>query len=85
MNASEIFEKLIDLLKHKFDVSVDHITPTTTLNELGLDSLSLMEFVFAAEDAFAIRIPEEELDPRQIATSLSDIANIIEKMISKGK
>jgi acyl carrier protein len=85
MNASEIFEKLIDLLKNKFDVSVDHITPTTTLNELGLDSLSLMEFVFAAEDAFAIRIPEEELDPRQIATSLSDIANIIEKMISKGK
>ena len=58
MNDSEIFAILIDLLKNKFGVSVENITPSTTLNALGLDSLSLMEFVFAAEDSFSIRIPE---------------------------
>jgi len=85
MNDSEIFTILLNLLKDKFGVTVEKITPSTTLNELGLDSLSLMEFVFAAEDRFAIRIPEEELDPRQITTSLSDISKIIEKMIVKSK
>ena len=85
MNDSEIFAILIDLLKNKFGVSVENITPSTTLNALGLDSLSLMEFVFAAEDSFYIRIPEEELDPRQIATSLGDVAKIIEKMVAKNK
>ena len=85
MTDSEIFAILIDLLKNKFGVSVENITPSTTLNALGLDSLSLMEFVFAAEDSFSIRIPEEELDPRQIATSLGDVAKIIEKMVAKNK
>ena len=81
MNSSEIYSNLIDLLKNKFEVSIEKITPTSTLSELGLDSLSLMEFVFAAEDAFSIRIAEEDLDPRQIGTTLSDISNIIERMV----
>jgi len=83
MNATEIFARLSDLLKNKFNCSVEDLTPGTTLNELGLDSLSLMEFIFAAEDAFSIRIPEEELDPRKITTSLGDISNTIEKLLSK--
>ena len=82
MNSSEIYSSLIDLLKNKFEVSIKKITPTSTLSELGLDSLSLMEFVFAAEDAFSIRIAEEDLDPRQIGTTLSDISNIIERMVA---
>ncbi len=82
MNSSEIYSSLIDLLKNKFEVSIEKITPTSTLSELGLDSLSLMEFVFAAEDAFSIRIAEEDLDPRQIGTTLSDISNIIERMVA---
>jgi acyl carrier protein len=83
MTSSEIYSSLIDLLKNKFEVSVENITPSSTLSELGLDSLSLMEFVFAAEDAFSIRIAEEDLDPRQIGTTLSDISNIIERMVAK--
>lgn len=83
MTSSEIYSSLIDLLKNKFEVSVENITPSSTLSELGLDSLSLMEFVFAAEDAFYIRIAEEDLDPRQIGTTLSDISNIIERMVAK--
>jgi acyl carrier protein len=83
MKSSEIFTALLEILKNKFEVSVQTITPLTTLVDLGLDSLSLMEFVFAAEDAFAIRIPEETLDPRQIGTTLEDISLIIEKMISQ--
>ncbi len=83
MTSSEIYSSLIDLLKNKFEVSIENITPSSTLSELGLDSLSLMEFVFAAEDAFSIRIAEEDLDPRQIGTTLSDISNIIERMVAK--
>jgi len=85
MNTSEIFNTLRDLLKNKFSLSTEHITPETTLTELGLDSLYLMEFVFAAEDAFALRIPEEDLDPRVAGTTLGDIANIIEQHLLQKK
>jgi acyl carrier protein len=83
MTQTEIFETLILLLRDKFNVATESVTPQTTLTELGLDSLSLMEFIFAAEDAFSLRIPEEKLDPREAATNLAGICEIISSMISR--
>jgi len=85
MNASEIFNTLRDLLKNEFSLSTEHITPETRLNELGIDSLNLMEFIFAAEDAFSLRIPEQDFDPRSAGTSLGDISNIIEQQLLQKK
>lgn len=85
MNAFEIFNTLRDLLKNNFSLSTEHITPETSLTELGLDSLNLMEFIFAAEDAFALRIPEEDLDPRVAGTTLGGISNIIEQHLLQKK
>ena len=54
----ESFITIISLLTQKFNTPADNITEETELTELGLDSLTLMEFVFAVEDKFNIRIPE---------------------------
>ena len=47
------------------------------LEELGLDSLALMEFVFAIEDRFQLRIPEDRLDPRQGGITLARMSDVI--------
>jgi acyl carrier protein len=39
-----------------------------------------MEFVFAIEDAFNIRIPEEKIDPRQGTTTLAQVCTIIDEI-----
>ena len=44
---------------------------------LGLDSLALMEFVFAVEDRFLVRIPEDQLDPRQAGITLEHLADVL--------
>jgi acyl carrier protein len=62
------------------------ILPQTLLTELGIDSLSLMEFVFAVEDAFNLRIPEDRLDPREAGIDLQKLSNVIDEFIlSSGK
>ena len=57
------------------------ISPQTLLTELGIDSLSLMEFVFAVEDAFNLRIPEDRLDPREAGIDLQKLSNVIDEFI----
>lgn len=50
------------------------------MTDLVLDSLTLMEFVFATEDAFDIRIPEEKLDPREETNTLARVCVIIDEI-----
>ena len=63
-----------------FDAASVH--PGAVLDQLGLDSLALMEFVFAAEDRFDVRIPEERLDPRQAGVTLERLADLLDEAIA---
>ena len=41
-----------------------------------------MEFVFAVEDRFDVRIPEEHLDPRQAGVTLDRLAALIDEAVA---
>jgi acyl carrier protein len=77
--SSDTYSQVVNLLKDKFHGSTA-VTPETAITELGLDSLTLMEFVFAIEDAFNIRIPEEKIDPRKGTTTLAQVCTIIDEI-----
>ena len=62
---TEFFDEVVGVLRDKFQVDAATLRPDTTLESLGLDSLTLMEFVFAVEDQYSVRVPEDKLDPRQ--------------------
>ncbi len=79
------YKAIAEILVSKFQVEENTLTPQTLLTELGIDSLSLMEFVFAVEDAFNIRIPEERLDPREAGIDLQKLANVIDEFILSTK
>ncbi len=76
------FSVLSQLLVDQFGVDPAIIHREVALADLGLDSLTLMEFIFAAEDAFSLRIPEEKMDPTQADLTLDAICKIIESMKS---
>jgi len=40
----------------------------------------LMEFVFAVEDSFGLRIPEEKLDPRDVGITLINLCSVIDEL-----
>jgi acyl carrier protein len=81
MNSST-FAAIWSVLIDKFQVDGAAIEPATTLDRLGLDSLALMEFVFAVEDRFDVRIPEERLDPRQLGITLAQLAGFIDEALA---
>jgi len=72
-------EAVTELLATKFDVPREKVQPQAELQSLGLDSLSLMEFVFAIEDHFSLRIPEDRLDPRQAQLTVADLCRALEE------
>ncbi len=76
------FPAVEELLRGSFHVEPERITPRARLQELGLDSLALMEFVFAVEDRFSLRIPDDRLDPRQAGLTLADLCGALDEVIA---
>lgn len=77
----EVFDDIVRVLQDKFHVDPVLLRPETTLDSLGMDSLTLMEFVFAVEDRFSVRVPEEKLDPRQAGITLMHLSEVLEAEI----
>ena len=78
------FNTIAQILEQDFRLTRGHIAPERTLVDLGLDALSLMEFVFAVEDAFRLRIPEDRLDPRAAGLTLAHLCDVIDGMTGTG-
>lgn len=79
------FNTIAGILEKDFRMAPERIGPERTLVELGLDSLALMEFVFAVEDAFRLRIPEDRLDPRAAGLTLGHLCEVIDDMMNGGQ
>ncbi len=82
MNPST-FDAVSAVLVEQFHVDAGTVRPQIALDQLGLDSLALMEFVFAVEDRFEVRIPEERLDPRQAGVTLAQLALLLDDAIAR--
>ena len=75
MSEQEVLDKVIQLISERFSVDVLKITKDTTFQEdLGADSLDVVELVMELEDTFGIQISDE--DAEQIVT-IGDAVNYI--------
>jgi len=81
----QLFETIGQILSTQFGVDPQSIRPDTKLEQLGLDSLALMEFVFAVEDRFEARIPQDKLDPRQAGFTLERVVQILEDELATAR
>ena len=73
-----IFEKLAALLSEQFSVDVDSITMDPTFEDLGADSLDIVEMTMAVEEEFGLEDMGEE-DLSGIAT----VADLVHYLKSK--
>ncbi len=62
-----IFEKIAALLAEQFSVDADSITMDTTFEDLGADSLDIVEMTMAVEEEFGLEDMADE-DLSGIAT-----------------
>ncbi|MCR4639021.1 acyl carrier protein [Ruminococcus sp.] len=72
-----IFEKLKDIIAEQLSVEADEINMESNIqDDLGADSLDVVDLITTIEDEFDISIPDEAVE--EIKT-VGDIVNYIEK------
>ena len=58
-----VLEKVKAILAEQFDVDEDKITVDTDLQEdLGADSLDVVDLLMSIEDEFEVEVPDEEIE-----------------------
>ncbi len=67
------------LFLKNFDFPEERLQPEATIESIGLDSLDKIEFLFALEKEFNVRIPDREVT----LNSIQDMINVIERLLSE--
>ncbi|WP_405584588.1 acyl carrier protein [Streptomyces sp. NBC_01190] len=67
---------LVEIIQEIADVPIEGILPETDLTDgLGIDSLTLVEVVVAAEERFAVKIPDHRVK------DLKTVGNIVDHIL----
>jgi acyl carrier protein len=69
------------MMAEQFDLKPEVLTPEAQLEGLGVDSLSVIEFMFSIEDEFKIKLPDERVEIRTV----QDIATIVDRLVAEQK
>ncbi|HSR25257.1 MAG TPA: acyl carrier protein [Candidatus Eisenbacteria bacterium] len=77
MNEQEILAGLGEIVEEIAGVPADEVTPSKSfVDDLDIDSLSLVEIAVAAQDKFGVEIPDEQLKD---LTTVQDVVNYVTK------
>ena len=89
-----LIDDVRSIIAKSLNISVDQLTPETHLDELGAESLDVIEIVFALEEKFDITIPLKADEATRLTTSdksggqnvpfstVGDVAEIVEKLVA---
>ena len=72
-----IAEKVRAIIADQAVLDVADVTMDSTLESLGIDSLGLVESIFAIEEAFDISVPFNANDPSSRDFDISSVAAIV--------
>jgi len=73
-------KKIVDIIANQLGVDKEMVTPeANVVDDLGADSLDVVELVMALEEAFDLEIPDEEAE--KIRT-VKDILEYLGKTLS---
>lgn len=74
-----VLEKVKAILSEQFDVEEDNITADTNIaDDLGADSLDVVDLLMSIEDEFEIEVPDEEVENLK---SVGQLVNYIESNV----
>ena len=65
----------------QFDLKLEDLSPESQLDSLGLDSLSVIEFMFNLEDELKIKLTDERVELKTVG----DVAKIVDRIIAEQK
>lgn len=78
LSQPEILNRLRKLVAERTDVDVTQMAPAASLSELGVDSFTLIEIVFAAEEEFGVSMKLDNLRLDKV----QDVVQAIEERLA---
>lgn len=72
-----IKDKVIEIIAEQAVLEPSDVTLDSTLEDLGIDSLGLVESIFAIEEEFDITIPFNANEPEKSDFDITNVAAII--------
>jgi acyl carrier protein len=88
-----IIDDVRSIIAKSLNIPVERLTPETRLDELGAESLDVIEIVFGLEEKYDITIPLKADEATRLATSekggnpempfstVGDVADIVQKLV----
>ena len=81
MTREDILTNLVDCMQVNFEIAPEQVTPTASfIEDLGADSLDIVELVMAFEEEFSVEVPDEDAEKLQ---TVGDVVKYIEEKASK--
>jgi acyl carrier protein len=73
-----MYEKLVSYAAKQLDLSVDEITPDSTFESLGIDSLDIVEMIMDLESELGVELEMED----QKITTFGELAQFIDSKVN---
>jgi acyl carrier protein len=83
---SDTLDKVRTIVAEQAMLDVAEVKPDSTLSDLGVDSLGLVEIVFAIEEEFDITVPFNANDPAASDFDISSVqvaADGVDKLVAE--
>ena len=80
-SGSTVEQKVKEIICEQLGVSEEEVTPEASfIEDLGADSLDIVELVMAFEEEFSVEVPDEDAEKLQ---TVGDVIKYIEEKASK--
>lgn len=75
--SSEIADRIKSIIVDQLSVSIDEVTPEASfIEDLGADSLDIVELIMALEGEYDMEIPDEDAEKMQ---TVQDVIGYVQK------
>ena len=80
MNSAELQEKVVEIIANQLGIDPEDVTPeASVVDDLGADSLDVVELIMALEEEFNLEIPDEEAEKiKSVQDIFSHMANAMQ-------
>jgi len=78
--SASVYDRIRDIVVEELSVNADQVTPTARfMEDLGADSLAIVEMIMKIEEELEVEIPDEEAE--KLAT-VADAVKYVEEHLS---
>jgi acyl carrier protein len=74
---TEVSDRIRAIFAEQAMLDLADVTPEARLSDLGVDSLALVEAIFAIEEAFDVSVPFNANEPERTVFDISTVGSVV--------